>query len=108
MIAAVVCVDKNFGIGYKNSLLFHCKEDMRHFKEITTGGIVIVGRKTYESFPVAPLPDRFNIVVTRQPQTPLIRDNSLLMYADMSSVKRWLETNHLSIENCYHIVLKFI
>lgn len=64
MISAVVAVDNNFGIGSKGSLLFHIPEDMKMFKKLTSGGIVIMGRKTYESLPSKPLPFRANIVVT--------------------------------------------
>lgn len=66
MIAAVVCVDKNYGIGNKNELLVHIPEDMEHFKKITSNGIVIMGRKTYDSLPQKPLPNRCNIVLTRE------------------------------------------
>lgn len=64
MISAIVAVDSNYGIGYKNNLLFHIKEDLKHFKELTTGNIVIMGRKTYESLPIKPLPNRVNIIIT--------------------------------------------
>ena len=45
----IACVDKNWGIGNNNQLLFHLPEDMRFFKEKTKGKYVIVGRKTFES-----------------------------------------------------------
>ena len=62
----IAAVDKNWGIGKDNDLLFHIKEDMRFFKEKTVGNVIIVGRKTLESFPASkPLPDRKNIVITR-------------------------------------------
>lgn len=55
------------GIGYKNKLPWSIKADMAHFKELTTGGIVVMGRKTWESLPpkYRPLPDRQNIVVSK-------------------------------------------
>lgn len=62
----IAAVDKNWGIGKNNDLLFHIKEDMKFFKEKTVGNVIIVGRKTLESFPSSkPLPDRKNIVLTR-------------------------------------------
>lgn len=64
MIAAVVAVDKNFGIGNNNELLAHIPEDLKNFKKLTTGHTVIMGRKTYDSLSIKPLPDRANIVVT--------------------------------------------
>ena len=61
---AIVCVDKNWGIGKNNDLLFHFKEDMRHFKEYTLGNVVVMGSNTLISFPDSkPLPDRTNIVL---------------------------------------------
>ena len=64
----VVAYDKNRLIGGNNTLLWQGEmaADMRHFREITTGNVVIMGRKTYESIG-KPLPNRQNIVVTRQP-----------------------------------------
>lgn len=63
MIAAIVCVDNNFGIGYNNKLLFHISEDMKFFKEKTINNSVIMGRKTYESIGKL-LPKRENIIIT--------------------------------------------
>ena len=61
---AIVCVDKNWGIGKNNDLLFHFKEDMRHFKEYTLGNVVVMGSNTLISFPDSkPLPGRTNIVL---------------------------------------------
>ncbi len=64
MIKLIVAVDNNFGIGYKNELLFRVKEDLKRFRELTTGHFVVMGRKTYESLPKA-LPERVNVVITR-------------------------------------------
>lgn len=66
MICAIACVDKNFGIGYDNDLLFYIKDDLKHFKELTNNQNVIMGRKTYESLPNSPLPNRNNIIITSQ------------------------------------------
>lgn len=62
----IVAVDENWGIGYQGNLLFRISDDMKMFKALTTGGKVIMGRKTLESFPGGkPLPNRMNIVITR-------------------------------------------
>lgn len=62
----IVAVDSNWGIGYKGNLLCKNPIDMKFFKEKTTGNVVIMGRKTLESFKNAkPLPNRINIVLTR-------------------------------------------
>ena len=63
---AIVVVDKNWAIGHENDLLFSLPGDMKHFRTLTTGGTVIMGRKTLDSFPGGkPLPKRRNIVITR-------------------------------------------
>ena len=62
----IVNVSKNWAIGKENGLLFHISQDMKYFKEHTTGKTVVMGRKTLESLPKGnPLPNRKNIVLTR-------------------------------------------
>ncbi|MEG1504849.1 MAG: dihydrofolate reductase [Lachnospiraceae bacterium] len=62
----IVAADKNWGIGYRNQLLVSIPSDMKFFRQTTTGKIVVMGRKTLESFPNGqPLRDRVNIVLTR-------------------------------------------
>jgi len=61
----VVAIASNNAIGKNNQLLWHLPNDLKHFKEITTGHTVIMGRKTYDSVG-KPLPKRRNIVITRQ------------------------------------------
>lgn len=66
MITMLVAVDKNWAIGNKGDLLIKIPEDIKFFKEITIGNVVIMGRKTLESLPQKkPLKDRVNIVVTQ-------------------------------------------
>lgn len=63
---AIVAVDKNWGIGKDGDLLFHLPGDLKYFRETTKDAIIIIGRKTLESFPDGkPLPDRTNVVITR-------------------------------------------
>jgi dihydrofolate reductase len=64
-INIVVAIAANNAIGKNNKLLWHLPKDLKHFKELTTGHTVIMGRKTYDSVG-KPLPNRRNIVVTRQ------------------------------------------
>jgi dihydrofolate reductase len=65
----IAALSDNNAIGLNNDLLWHIPEDMRHFKELTTGNTVIMGRKTWESLPTKfrPLPNRYNIVISRNP-----------------------------------------
>ena len=64
MIAAIVAMSENRVIGVDNTLPWHLKADLQHFKKLTTGHAVIMGRKTFESIG-RPLPNRENIIVTR-------------------------------------------
>jgi len=68
MISFVVAMDTNRVIGANGRLPWRLPDDMRWFRQVTVGKSVIMGRKTYESIPAKfrPLPDRHNIVVTRQ------------------------------------------
>ena len=62
---AILSADKNWGIGYQNRLLTRIPSDMKFFRETTTGRVVVMGRKTLESFPNGlPLKNRTNIVLT--------------------------------------------
>lgn len=63
-ISIIVAIDKKRGIGKDNGLLWHIPLELKHFREITTGHPIIMGRKTYESIG-RPLPNRTNIIVTR-------------------------------------------
>lgn len=63
-LAIIVALDEQNAIGRNGDLLCHLPGDLKHFKQITTGHIVIMGRKTYESLPKGALPNRTNIVIT--------------------------------------------
>lgn len=62
-ISIIAAVGKNLELGKGNELVWHFREDMKFFKETTTGNTVIMGRKTFESLPHA-LPNRRNVVIT--------------------------------------------
>ncbi len=68
-VALVVAVARNGVIGRDNGLAWNIPEDMAHFKAVTAGGTVVMGRNTWESIPprFRPLPGRRNIVLSRQP-----------------------------------------
>ena len=66
MIDLIVAVSKNGVIGINNELPWHLPADLKNFKTLTQGGVVIMGRKTFESIG-RPLPNRVNIVITRDP-----------------------------------------
>lgn len=62
----IVAAGRRGEIGRHGTMIWHLPADLRHFKRITIGAPVIMGRKTWESLPKRPLPGRKNIVVTRQ------------------------------------------
>jgi dihydrofolate reductase len=64
-VSIIVAIGENNAIGKNNQLLWHLPADLRHFKNITSGHTIIMGRKTFDSVG-KPLPNRRNIVVTRQ------------------------------------------
>lgn len=67
-IKLIAAVARGGTIGFRGRLLYRIPEDMAHFRQLTQGHTVIMGRLTYESLPHGPLPHRRNIVLTRQPQ----------------------------------------
>jgi len=77
MVSIIVAYDKNRGIGKDNALCWRQSNDLSRFKKLTTGHTVVMGRKTFESIG-RPLPNRRNIVITRQnleiPQVEIIND----------------------------------
>ena len=67
MLSIIVAIADNNAIGRNGDLVFHISADLKHFKQLTMGHAVIMGRKTFESLPGGALPGRRNIVVTRNP-----------------------------------------
>ena len=67
MAIVIVAVDNNWGIGRNGDLLIDIPEDKQFFKNTTNNSIVIMGRKTWNSLPKKPLPNRKNYVITRTP-----------------------------------------
>lgn len=64
MLSIIVAIDKNNAIGRKGDLLCHLPNDLAHFKALTTGKTVLMGKRTYFSLPRHPLPNRRNIVIS--------------------------------------------
>jgi len=67
MISIIVAIAENNAIGKNNDLLWHIPEDMKRFKQITSGHKIIMGKRTYESLPYRPLKNRTNIVISDLP-----------------------------------------
>lgn len=80
----ILAVDRDFGIGKDNKLLFRLKKDLAHFKDLTLNNIVIMGRKTYKSMNGA-LTKRENIVLTRNKDLKL--DDALVFNSPQNLLK---------------------
>ncbi|OYT14959.1 MAG: diacylglycerol kinase [Bacteroidetes bacterium 4572_77] len=65
MLSIIVAVAENNAIGKDNDLIWYISDDLKRFKQLTTGHAILMGRKTYESLPNGALPKRENIVITR-------------------------------------------
>lgn len=96
-VSLIAAVAKNLVIGKNNDLPWHLPDDMKYFMTTTTGHHCIMGRKNYDSLPekFKPLPNRINIVVTRQPdlQAPgCIVVNSLAHALEVARVSGETET----------------
>ena len=66
-IVLIAAMAKNRIIGRNNQLIWHIPMDLRHFKKLTTGHVVVMGRKTFQSIG-RPLPNRTTVVITRNPE----------------------------------------
>ena len=90
MISLIAAISKNSVIGKENDLPWYLPEDLKHFKELTTGKTVLMGRKTFESILKRlgkPLPNRKNVIVTRDPNyaPPLTRPAATLSRGERST-----------------------
>ena len=94
MSKMILCTDENFGIGCNNEIPWHSAADFKHFKEETSGRVVIMGYNTWKSLPKKPLPNRLNIV---------------LISRDCDDTEKYSDnTNVLFLhEKCLHDLIKF-
>lgn len=110
IISAIAAIDKNRGIGKNGSIPWKIPEDMTHFKQVTTGHVVIMGRKTYESIS-KPLSKRTNIIITKQ--TNFKAEECIIVHTinDAIRLAKELEQNELFIiggSEIYSAALPFI
>lgn len=95
----IAAVDKNWAIGYQNELLIRIPNDHKHFREETTGKVVVLGRKTLETFPQGlPLKNRTNIILSRNPEYQV---KDAVIVHSTEELKKKLE--QYSTENIYII-----
>lgn len=94
MLSSVVIVSKNNIIGCENGLIFDIKEDLKHFKEITTGKIIILGRKTFESLPFI-LPNRHHIILTNNTnyEVPKSKEKIEIVHNINDIIKKYANSN---------------
>jgi len=101
-ISIIAAIGKNRELGKDNKLLWNIPEDFKRFKELTTGHVVIMGRKTYESLPekFRPLPNRVNVVITRNVN---YKTKGIIVYSSLEEALKNLESkiqnSELSILN---------
>ena len=85
MFSIIVAVGKNREIGKGNKLLWHIPEDLKNFKEITTGKTVIMGRKNFESIG-RPLPNRKNIVLSKNGDKKSFEQKGIELYQNLENL----------------------
>lgn len=89
MLSIIVAKAKNNIIGKNNTLLWHLPEDMKRFKEITTGHTIIMGRKTFDSIGKA-LPQRTNIIFSQNPDFRVEEENTKIVHS-MLEIQEYIE-----------------
>lgn len=87
----IVAVDKNFGIGVGEKLLCNLPTDLQNFKRLTLHKTVVMGKKTYDSLPAHPLPQRKNLVLTHN-KSSVLKDDSIECFDDFGSLVNHLQT----------------
>lgn len=91
MLSIVVAISENNVIGKNNKLLWHIPEDMKRFKELTTGHTIIMGRKTFESLGKV-LPDRRHIILTRD-LGYVVNNENVEVVNDIEQLDRYIDQN---------------
>ena len=85
----IVAFCNNGVIGVNNKIPWYIPEDLMRFRDITKNGVVVMGRKTFDSLPCGPLKNRINIVISRTPN--IISNSETVIYTDMNNVFSILE-----------------
>ena len=104
MIRLIAAVSKNGVIGQGNDLIFRDKEDMKHFRETTEGGVVAMGFNTWESIGSKPLPNRENWIFTKDPDKGMnIIDNDNYVVFVAPDVEDFIQDCKLDKEDVFFI-----
>ena len=91
MLSIIVAISENNVIGKDNKLLWHLPEDLKRFKELTTGHTIIMGRKTFESLGGI-LPNRKHIVITRDTNYK-VENNNVEIMNDIQEIDKYVNDN---------------
>lgn len=89
-LSIIVAVGKNLEIGKDNQLLWHISEDLKYFKKNTSGKTIVMGHNTWKSLPFKPLPNRKNIVLSRQKDLQI---EGVTIVHSIEDLKKLLITN---------------
>lgn len=87
MLSIIVAIAENNAIGKDNDLIWHISDDLKRFKKLTTGNIILMGRKTYESLPNGALPNRENVVITHNTNLQLAK--CLILYSIDDAIEKY-------------------
>ena len=91
MLSIIVAISENNVIGKDNKILWHLPEDLKRFKELTTGHTIIMGRKTFESLGGI-LPNRKHIVITRDTNYK-VENNNVEIMNDIQEIDKYVNDN---------------
>jgi dihydrofolate reductase len=92
MLRLIVAVANDNVIGKDNKLLCHIPEDLKRFKQLTTGNAIVMGRKTFESLPNV-LPNRWHVVLTRD-ESYRVNDDRVTIVNDIKDIIELKDTEH--------------
>ncbi len=90
-ISIIVAIASNYAIGKDNDLLWHISKDLKRFKQITKGHYIVMGKRTYYSLPVRPLPNRTSLIITDVANEEI--DNCLMAYSIEDAVGKMDKSN---------------
>lgn len=109
MLSIIVAVANNNVIGKNNKLIWNIPEDLKRFKEITTGKKIIMGRKTFESIGRI-LPNRFHIILSKEKDFKIENDNVLIIN-DINILKEYIDSEEeffiIGGESIYKLLLPY-
>lgn len=103
MINIIVACDLNGGIGYKNKIPWHIRDDLLRFKFLTEGHIVVMGYNTWLSLPIKPLPNRLNVVITSKHITSVPTEDGVFVSNDVVGTINLLYKKHGAARDIYII-----